>query len=65
MCIKGFVEHRLNPLHIYCRVKNILLGIGIGTCNSTRIAKGVCKWYEHKVFRTVITNLLHINMKGR
>jgi hypothetical protein len=37
------VRHRLNPLHIYCRLT--CLGV------STRVARGICKIYEVSLYK--------------
>jgi len=37
------IRHRLNPLHIYCRLKYVGL--------SQKVALGICKNYEAFVYR--------------
>ena len=64
MCIRDSICHKANPLHVFCRIKNLLLFIGLD-CTSKRTARAITKWYEYNVFRAIIVNLLHIDMKGR
>lgn len=40
------VRHRLNPLHVYCR----LISLGF----SSRIAKGICRTYETCLYRPTL-----------
>jgi hypothetical protein len=65
VCIKGFVEHKANPLHIYCRVKNILLFLGFGCNSSSAIAKCMCRGYEKFIFRPILVALLGIDMSSK
>jgi hypothetical protein len=44
--IKAGVKHYLNPLHIYCRLRDCGL--------DKDSAVFVCRWYEKLFFRTVI-----------
>ena len=46
MKVKPFLAHRLNPLHVYCRLRDLGLSI--------RQAKGVGRLYEKGV-RVLVT----------
>jgi len=37
------IQHRLNPLHVYCR----LVGKGL----EEKCAMSMCKWYEMLIYR--------------
>lgn len=65
MCVKIFMAHVLNPLHVYCRLLTLLYFIGVDEKISIKIAKYVCRWYEYSVYRTIIINLFKISTKGR
>ena len=49
------LQHYLNPLHIYCRLRD--MGIAKG------IALGLCRVYERIIFKPLLVKS-HINIQG-
>jgi hypothetical protein len=50
------IQHRINPLHIYCR----LIDGGL----DRRVSLAVCRYYEHLVFfwlRRVLKTLMYLH----
>ncbi|SNR91950.1 hypothetical protein SAMN04488503_1914 [Humidesulfovibrio mexicanus] len=41
--IREAITHRLNPLHVYCR----LCGLGL----SSALARSLCRGYERAIYR--------------
>ena len=47
------LEHRANPLHIYCRLRKVL---------RKELAKIIARLYEKTIFRTVLHRLIVIEI---
>jgi hypothetical protein len=45
--MRNFLQHVLNPLHVYCRLRNIGL--------TPTSAQRVCRVYERFVYRLVLS----------
>ncbi|WP_167336397.1 hypothetical protein [Desulfonatronum thioautotrophicum] len=43
--VRFFFQHHFNPLHLYCRLREI----GVNTCTAQR----VCTMYERFVYRAL------------
>ncbi len=44
--MKSAIRHYLNPLHIYCRLRDVRIPKGM--------ARSLCVIYEHSIFRPLM-----------
>jgi hypothetical protein len=40
------LQHKLNPLHVYCRLNDILIFFFVPRRKANRICRSLCKTYE-------------------
>jgi hypothetical protein len=65
MWVKNIVAHKSNPLHVFCRLKNVFILLGASKECAARISTHACSWYEVFIFRPWIARYFKINLKGR